>query len=119
MVTCRLGAPGAIDTIVNGFGLGAAAQAADFRSEIQEAMHRHVRVGGGIFRQIADEPFGGNRIFEHVKTADRHRTAGRRKEAGEDAHGGGFARAVGAEKAEHFAPLDGKRDAVNRPLRPK
>src|ERR1035437_5902344 len=32
-----------------------AAQPADFRRELEEPMHRHVRISGRIFRQVADE----------------------------------------------------------------
>ena len=30
--------------------------------KLKKALHRHVRVSRGVFRQIADEPFGGNGI---------------------------------------------------------
>ena len=33
-----------------------AAQAADFRRELEEPMNRHIRVGRRILRQIADQP---------------------------------------------------------------
>jgi len=50
---------------------------------------------------------------------DQCLAAGRREQAGDDLHGGRFARAVGAEKAEHFTALEREGHVVHRPLRPE
>ncbi len=82
-------------------------------------MHRHVRVGGRVLRQIADQAFRRDRIFEHVESADRDFALRRGNEAGQHAHGGRFARAIRAEKAEHLAYLDGEGNAVHGLFRSK
>ena len=46
------------------------------------------------------------RIAEDVEAVDAHGTGSGRHEAGDDAHGGGFARPVGAEKTNSLAGSD-------------
>ena len=40
--------------------------------KIEKAIHRHVRVGRRIFRQIPNQPLGRNGIFHHVESTHRH-----------------------------------------------
>ena len=56
----------------------------------------------------------GDRLFQQIDAADADFAGTRRQIAGQHLHGGGFAGAVGAEQAEHFAaphfqvdPVDG------------
>ncbi len=53
-------------------------------------------------------------MFDDIKPAHRHGTAGGRNESGDHPHGGGFARAVGAEKTQDFAPLHRERNPIHR-----
>ena len=86
---------------------------AQFGHKTEEALHRHVGVSRGVFRQIADEALGGNGVLGHVEAADRHLALRRGNEAGDHAHGGGFARAVGPEKSQHFAPFHRKGNVID------
>jgi len=99
--------------VVDGLGSGVAPEAAQFGAEIEEAFDRHVGVSGGIFREVADEAFGGEGILGDVKPADGDLAGGGGDEAGNHPHGGGFAGAVGAEESEHFAPLHGEGNIVD------
>src|SRR3954469_463912 len=94
-------------------GAGEAPQLGD---ELEERSHRHVRVRGGVLRQVADQALRLDGRLDHVVGADGDLAGGGRHEAGDHPHGGGLAGAVRAEEAEHLAALDGERDAVDRPL---
>ena len=48
------------------------AQAADFRREIEEPMHCHVRVSGRVFRQVANEPARLDGLLHDVEAPDGH-----------------------------------------------
>ena len=101
------------DDVVDGRGAGVAAQAAQFGAKVEESLHRHVGVSRGVFREVAEEAFGGDRIGGDVKAAHGNLAGAGGNEAGDHAHGGGFAGAVGAEKSEHFPPLDGKGNIID------
>ena len=79
----------------------------------QEALHGHVGVSRGVFREIANQPLGRNGVLDHVKPPTRDLALRRRNEPGDHAHGGGFAGAIGPQKTQHFAPLHRKRNMVN------
>ena len=51
-----------------------------------------------------------------VVAAYRDPAGGGRDEARDHAHGGGFARAVGAQEAEHFAGRHRERQVIHREL---
>ena len=80
-----------------------AAQTAHIGCEIEKGNYRHVTVGRCGFRQIADAALGLQRMVDHIEAADRDLPARRRDEAGDHAHGGRLASAIGAEKAQHLA----------------
>ena len=65
-------------------------------------------------RQIANVAADFERIVENIKARNARRARSGRHVSGKDAHGGGLARAVGAEKTEDFAFLDGERNVINR-----
>ena len=90
-----------------------AAQASEFRRKAKKSQDRHVGVGRRILRQVADQAFGGKRIVEHVKSAHENLALRRRDESRDHAHGGGFARAVRPEEAEHLAHFHLERHAVH------
>ena len=90
-----------------------AAQAANFRGEIQKPMNRHVRVGRRILRQVADQPLRLDWVLDDVKPAYRDRAFGGRNESGKHAHRGGLARSIGAQEPQHLALPDSERDAVD------
>ena len=70
--------------------------------EVEKLQHRHVRVAGSAFRQVADQGLHRHWIAADIVSMDGDGAGGGTEEAGDDLHGGGFARAVGAEKAEDF-----------------
>ena len=109
-----------LDHAVDGLLPRVAAQAADFRREIEEPIHRHVRVGRRVFRQVADQPLapriGCSTMSKPPTVTD---AAGRRQEAGDHAHGGGLAGAVGPKEAQHLAPVHRERDVVHGPFGPE
>ncbi len=57
------------------------------------------------------------RVGDDVEAGDLGASARRRQVAGEDAHGGGLAGAVGAEKTEHLTAFDVKRNVGHRHAR--
>ena len=53
-------------------------------------------------------------VFGHVHAVDHRRARGRREQRGQDAHGGGFSGAVGADKAVQLAVADAHGKMVER-----
>ena len=94
---------------VQGGGQLRRVDAFDAPDEREVFVHRHFAVERGDFRQIADRPLDLHRLVEAV--VSRHSGGARRggKSTREDPHRRRLARAVGAEKGEHFALLDGER----------
>ena len=90
--------------------------AAQLRGEVEEPLHRHVGVGGGVLGQVADQALDLQRGLEHVVAADADASRGRRHEPRDHAHGGGLARAVRAEETEHLAALDAEGHVVHGAL---
>ena len=45
-------------------------------------------------------------LFENIESRDRGAARGRRHEARQNAHRGGFARAVGSQETHNFTPAD-------------
>jgi len=72
-----------------------------------------VRVKAGLLRRDAEEALGIDGILEDVVSAHGDRAGGGADEAREHADGGGLACAVGAQKAEGLAGMDGEGDAVH------
>jgi hypothetical protein len=100
----------------HGFTSRRAGQAAQLGGETEESLHRHVGIGGGVLRQVADEALRLQRLLAHVVAADGDAPRAGRHEAGDHAHGGRLAGAVGAEEAEHLAALHREGDVVHRAL---
>src|SRR5262249_39961531 len=94
-------------------GFGLAAQSADFGRKVEESMHGHIRIGRGILGQVAKKSLRLDRLLDNIKAADGHCSLVRRNEAGDHARGGGFSRAVGAKKTQHFTAFDRKRNAID------
>jgi hypothetical protein len=84
---------------------GALLQAADLRGESQVVDHRHVGVERRPLRQVPDGLPDFDRAVEDVEATHLGRTAGRRDEASQDAHGGGFSGPVRTEEAHDLTPL--------------
>ena len=82
---------------------GHPADAAKFRDKAQVALDAHIAIERRGFRQVADAASGFERVGEDVEPVDFDSALARRHEAGNDAHGGGFAGAVRAEKAENLS----------------
>ncbi len=80
--------------------------AAHFGDEAEELARGHVAIGGCAFREITDHALRLERLVFHVVSADGHATGAGREEARDHLHRGGFAGAVRAQKAQHFAFLD-------------
>ncbi len=66
----------------------------------------------GPLRHHPDQPLGRHLLPPHVVFADERAAGGGADARGQDADGGGFARAVGAQQAEDPAALDFERNAV-------
>ncbi len=92
------------------------AKTAQLGGEVEETAHRHVGVGGRVLGQVTDQAFGRDRVALDVVATYADLAGGRRDEAGDHPHGGGFAGAVGAEKPEHLPAFDAERNVVHRPL---
>ncbi len=78
-------------------GSGNAFQPAD---EGQVFVHFHFRIQRGRFGQVSDALLDFERVFQYVETGYTGRPGGGRQKAGQDAHGGGFAGAVGSQEAD-------------------
>ena len=79
----------------------------------QVLLHRHLRVKGRLFGQIAHTGLGGIGLLGQRVPCHRHLPTGGREIAGEDVHNGGFARAVGPQQTTDLAICHGKRDIVH------
>ena len=101
------------DGAFHGVVAGVAGEPADLGAEAEEAADRHVVVERGGLGQVADLAFRRGGVADDGDAADLGIAGGRRQEAGDHPHGGGFAGAVGAEEAEHFAFPDGKREVID------
>src|SRR5256885_12189583 len=86
--------------------LSLAPQAAHLGGEPQEGQHGHFRVRRRRFREIPDAALHLDRIFLHVEPAHGDRACARGNEAGDHAHRGRLARAVGPEESQHLALPD-------------
>ncbi|MCZ7587250.1 MAG: hypothetical protein M5R36_30070 [Deltaproteobacteria bacterium] len=81
------------------------------RVEFEVFADGEFKIDRRMFREIADHTAHLQVVVDHVEPAERHRALRRRHEARNDAHRGGFARAVGAEKSENFTFGHGERHA--------
>ena len=90
-----------------------ARQAADIGDEVEEFRARHLAVARGAFRKVAHARLGRHRCPFDVVAAYRHPARGGRDEAGDHAHGRGFAGAIGAEEAQDLARLHGEGKGVD------
>ena len=84
------------------------------RHKQQVFPHCHFRIQRGLLRKIPDGPFGLQRFLRNVMPRHFHGACRGGQVPGQDIHGGGFARAVGAEQAVDTAVLHGKADVVHR-----
>src|SRR5579863_206900 len=115
----HLGEAADVDHVSGGVLDLGAADAAQLGDEFQIALDAHIGIERRVFRQVADQAAGFERIGEDVEAVDEHGAGSRRHKAGDDAHRGGFAGAVGSEKAQNLAafgakgdPFDGEEIAV-------
>src|SRR5262249_47225117 len=65
-------------------------------------------------RNDGDALLDADGICRYIETHEARGAGGGSDAGGEDANGGGLARAVGAEETEDLAPADGEGDAVHR-----
>ena len=89
--------------------------------KVRYSRRRQVVEQGEVLRHHADPAFDGPGGVGRCKVAPEnpHRAAGRRQQAGEHLDGGGFARAVRAEKAVELSRLDAQVEPVHRAHRPE
>jgi hypothetical protein len=104
----------AADGVIDTAAALVAGEATHVRDEIEELPRRHFTVAGRAFRQVTQRLLGLDRLGLHVVAADGRAARGGRQEAGEHLHGGGLARAVRPEEAQHLPGLDPEADAVHR-----
>ena len=86
----------------------AAADAESFqsRAKLEVFAHAHVKVQRIVLRHVADAPPHCVGLGKNVVACDARRAAGRRQEAGKNAHRRALARAVRPEKTDNLAALD-------------
>ena len=96
-----------------------AVEAANFGDEFEEGFGGHVAVKRRALGQIADFLFGLDRELLDVVAADIGLAAGGQQKSGDHLHGGGFAGAVGPEKAQDLAPAYLQGNAVDGGQWPK
>ncbi len=82
-----------------GFVIG---DAVDPRDECQVLPHRHVLEEPRFVREEREGLLGAQGVRQQIVAGDANFSGGRRDDAGEGSQGGGLARAVGANEAEHF-----------------
>ncbi len=99
----------ALDCLV----LGVAAEIAHISTKFQEPDDGHVVVERSRLWQVADFLFGEVRFIDNRMPANLGIARAGGDEAGDHAHGGGFACAVGPQKAENFAGFDRKGQVVD------
>ena len=92
---------------------GAPAEAFESGAEFEVFLDAHVVVERDAFRHVADLAAGFEGVGENVMAGDAGGAAAGREVAGEHAHGGGFAGAVGSEKADDFAFSDAEGNVVH------
>src|SRR5208337_295898 len=73
--------------------------------EAEIGLDAHIGIERRTFGQVADFPARLERLRKDIESVDQHGARGRRHIAGDDAHRGGLAGAVGPEKAEDGAVL--------------
>ena len=88
--------------------------ALQFADESEVLSNLHFRVKRGRFRKVADAPLHFHGLLEDVEAGHVGGAIGGRKKAGEDAHGGGFPGAVGAQETHDLPLLNFKRDVIHR-----
>ena len=87
--------------------------ALELAGEAEVLVDLHFRINGRCFGQVADALLDLHGVLQHVESSDVGSTRGWRQEARQDAHRGGFAGAVGAEKADDLSFFDLERDVVD------
>ena len=83
-------------------------------NEQQILLHGHILIQRRQLRQVADAGLGRGGLVGNVVAVDFDRAVRGRNVAGNNVHGGGLARAVGAEQAVDAAILHGEADVVHR-----
>src|SRR6516225_11776957 len=90
-----------------------AAKSTNLCGEIEETMNSHVRVCRSIFRQIADQAPGLDRLIDDIKPADGNGAGRGGYKACDHPHSSGLAGPIWAKKAQNLASLHRKRDPIN------
>ena len=90
-----------------------ALQAVGPRIEIQILVDGHVVVRGERVGHVADAAARILRLLADGDAVDEHVALGRLFQRGDDAHGGGLARAVRPDEAEDVAVVEGEREVVH------
>src|SRR5205807_1386592 len=98
-----VGQPAAVDDGLDAAAGLAAVQALDAGAEAEVFGGTHLGVERAVLRHVADAASDFERVPEDVKAVDGGGAGGGGQEAGEDAHGGRLAGAVGPEEADHTA----------------
>ena len=85
----------------------------EVKHELEIFSDRHIGIQRRDLGEITDFLFGLARIRENFTAVNRDGTRGGRDIARDDIHGRRFSRAVGTEKAEDLARIDGEADIIN------
>src|SRR5262249_51490156 len=89
------------------------AEALQSRAKLQVLGHAELAVERATLRHVPDPPADGDRVGEDIEPGDAGAAAGGGEVAGQDAHGGGLAGPVGAEKPDDAALGDHERHAAD------
>ena len=81
-----------------------------FADKGQVLLHRHFVIQRRLLRQIADHPFAGPRVSQHILSAHPYLAFCRRKIAGHQVQRRGLARAVAAQQTHRLPFGNMKRD---------
>ena len=109
-----LGQPAAFEDIVDAFAALPAVDALDAGAEVEVFVDAHFFIEGAAFGHVADLGANGDRVPENIEPGDGGAAGGRGEIASQDAHGGGFARPVGAEEADDLAGRHVEADVADR-----
>ncbi len=91
----------------------AAAQSFEASAEVEVFLDAKVIVQRDIFRHVTDFAPRFEGVGEDVVTGHSDPAGGGGQVAGQDAHGGAFACAIGSEEPDDFPPADRKRDIIH------
>jgi hypothetical protein len=96
--------------LIDGPAEGRAGEATNLPHVAEVVDDAHIQVQWRMFGEVAQAGACQEGVLQDIETIDAGGAGGGGDVAGEDLHGGGLARAIGAQKANNFAWLDREAD---------